>query len=69
MNPSTIETVYIMFCAFVKEMRNLRQEQVTEGLMLKWRVAIKDVLCINFKVDFAMEHLKKISCAYISSME
>ncbi|MBA0866873.1 hypothetical protein Goshw_025244, partial [Gossypium schwendimanii] len=69
MNPSTIETIYIMFCAFVKEMTNLRHEQVTEGLMLKWRDAIKNVLRINFKVDFAMEHLKKISFAYISSME
>ncbi|MBA0566861.1 hypothetical protein Golob_011635 [Gossypium lobatum] len=68
-NPSTIETIYIMFCAFVKEMTNLRHEQVTEGLMLKWRDAIKNVLRINFKVDFAMEHLKKISFAYISSME
>ncbi|MFQ6666486.1 hypothetical protein Gotur_032812 [Gossypium turneri] len=87
MNPCTIETVYIMFCPFVKEMTNLRHEQfkpitflslswafvtrikVTEGLMLKWRDAIKNVLRINFMVDFVMEHLKKISCAYISSME
>ncbi|MBA0754422.1 hypothetical protein Gogos_022084 [Gossypium gossypioides] len=69
MNPSTIETVYIMFCAFVKEMTNLWHEQVIEGLMLKWRDAIKNVLRINFKVAFMMEHLKKISCAYISSME
>ncbi|MBA0624682.1 hypothetical protein Godav_009987 [Gossypium davidsonii] len=51
------------------EITNLRHELVTEGLMLKWRDAIKNVLRIKFKVDFAMEHLKKISCAYISSME
>ncbi|KAH1063610.1 hypothetical protein J1N35_028597 [Gossypium stocksii] len=69
MNPSIAETVYIMFCASVKEMSNLRLEHVTEDLILKWRDAIKDALRINFKVDFAMEHLKKITCAYIGLME
>ncbi|TYG71478.1 hypothetical protein ES288_D05G400000v1 [Gossypium darwinii] len=69
MNPSIAETVYIMFCASVKEMSNLRLEHVTEDLILKWRDAIKDALRVNFKVDFAMEHLKKIACAYIGLME
>ncbi|KAL1102615.1 hypothetical protein V6Z11_D05G377200 [Gossypium hirsutum] len=63
------DIVYIMFCASVKEMSNLRLEHVTEDLILKWRDAIKDALRINFKVDFAMEHLKKIACAYIGLME
>ncbi|PPD84790.1 hypothetical protein GOBAR_DD18285 [Gossypium barbadense] len=53
----------------VYEMSNLRLEHVTEDLILKWRDAIKDALRINFKVDFAMEHLKKIACAYIGLME
>ncbi|KAG4149595.1 hypothetical protein ERO13_D05G343433v2 [Gossypium hirsutum] len=69
MSPSIAETVYIVFCASVKEMSNLRLEHVTEDLILKWRDAIKDALRINFKVDFAMEHLKKIACAYIGLME
>ncbi|KAK5834020.1 hypothetical protein PVK06_017889 [Gossypium arboreum] len=69
MNPSITETVYNMFCASVKEMSNLRLEQVTEDLILKWRDVIKDALRINFKVDFAMEHLKKIACAYIGLTE
>ncbi|XP_017603550.1 uncharacterized protein LOC108450437 [Gossypium arboreum] len=69
MNPSIAETLYIMFCASVKEMSNLQLEQVTEDLILKWRDAIKDALRINFNVDFAMEHLKKIACAYIGLME
>ncbi|KAL1059917.1 hypothetical protein V6Z11_1Z142500 [Gossypium hirsutum] len=69
MNTSIAEIVYIMFCASVKEMSNLRLEHVTEDLILKWRDAIKDALRINFKVDFAMEHLKKIACAYIGLME
>ncbi|GLT40499.1 hypothetical protein SLA2020_146310 [Shorea laevis] len=34
-------------------------EEVTEETMLKWRTAIKDALCIKFKVEFAMGHLKK----------
>ncbi|XP_052485954.1 uncharacterized protein LOC128040947 [Gossypium raimondii] len=69
MNTSIAEIVYIMFCASVEEMSNLRLEHVTEDLILKWRDAIKDALRINFKVDFAMEHLKKIACAYIGLME
>ncbi|XP_039072155.1 uncharacterized protein LOC120219409 [Hibiscus syriacus] len=69
MNPTIAEAIYIMFCACVKEMSDLRLEHVTEGLILKWRDVIKDALCMNFKVEFAMEHLKKIACAYIGRME
>ncbi|XP_039061151.1 uncharacterized protein LOC120205309 [Hibiscus syriacus] len=69
MNPTIVEAIYIMFCASIKEMSDLRLEKVTEGLILKWRDVIKDALCMNFKVDFAMEHLKKIASAYIGLME
>ncbi|XP_017621734.1 uncharacterized protein LOC108465857 [Gossypium arboreum] len=69
MNPSIAERIYIMFCASIKEMHDLRLEQITECRILKWRDAIKDALRMNFKVDFAMEHLKKIACAYIGLME
>ncbi|KAK8368665.1 hypothetical protein V6Z12_A01G057400 [Gossypium hirsutum] len=69
MNPSITEMVYIMFCASVKEMNDLRLEEITEDRILKWRDAIKDALRISFKVDFAMEHLKKIAYAYIGQIE
>ncbi|XP_039031718.1 uncharacterized protein LOC120166536 [Hibiscus syriacus] len=69
MNLSIAEGIYIMFCASIKEMSDLRLEQVTEDLILKWRDAIKDALRINFKVEFAMEHLKKVARAYIGLME
>ncbi|XP_039001520.1 uncharacterized protein LOC120127751 [Hibiscus syriacus] len=69
MNPIITETVYILFCACVKEMNDLRIEEVTEHIILKWRDAIKDALRINFEVDFALEHLKKIARAYIGQME
>ncbi|KAA3453088.1 Ocs element-binding factor 1 [Gossypium australe] len=69
MNLSIAERIYIMFCASIKEMHDLRLEQITECRILKWRDAIKDALRMNFKVNFAMEHLKKIACAYIGLME
>ncbi|GMI86046.1 hypothetical protein HRI_002273900 [Hibiscus trionum] len=69
MNQNIVETVYIIFCASIKEMSDLRLEQVTEDRILKWRDAIKDALRINFKVDFAMKHLKKIASAYIGLIE
>ncbi|MBA0746724.1 hypothetical protein Gogos_009217 [Gossypium gossypioides] len=69
MSPSITERIYVMFCASIKEMHDLRLEQITECRILKWRDAIKDALRMNFKVDFAMEHLKKIACAYIGLME
>ncbi|KAK5844455.1 hypothetical protein PVK06_000595 [Gossypium arboreum] len=50
MNPSITEMVYIMFCASVKEMNDLRLEEITEDRILKWRDAIKDALRISFKV-------------------
>ncbi|GLT63405.1 hypothetical protein SLA2020_359720 [Shorea laevis] len=64
MNSSIARNVFILFCATIKEMGDLSLEQVTEGKMLKWRDAIKDALRIEFEVEFAMEHLKKIACGY-----
>ncbi|XVE63411.1 hypothetical protein DITRI_Ditri07aG0018300 [Diplodiscus trichospermus] len=56
--------VYLFFCATIKEMEDLELHHVTEEKLLKWRDAIKDALRINFKVGFAMHHLKRIACAY-----
>ncbi|KAB2086617.1 hypothetical protein ES319_A04G044300v1 [Gossypium barbadense] len=69
MNPRVTESIYRVLCASIKEMHDLRLEQITECRILKWRDAIKIALRGNFKVNFAMEHLKKIACAYIGLME
>ncbi|XVF18697.1 hypothetical protein REPUB_Repub11eG0045200 [Reevesia pubescens] len=69
MNQIVVETTYVLFCASIKEMDDLQLEQVTEYRILKWRDTIKDALRINFKVDFAMDHLKKIARAYIGLLE
>ncbi|KAK8644886.1 hypothetical protein V6N13_118748 [Hibiscus sabdariffa] len=37
--------------------------------IIEWRDAIKDALRMNLKVDFAMEHLRKVARAYIGLME
>ncbi|XVE50121.1 hypothetical protein DITRI_Ditri01bG0136400 [Diplodiscus trichospermus] len=63
-NPRSAGTIYVLFCATIKEMGDLKLEQVTEEKMLKWRDTIKDALFIKFDVSFAMEHLKKIARAY-----
>lgn len=64
MNSYVTGKIYLFFCATIKEMEDLQLSEVTEEKMLKWRDAIKDALRINFKVDFAMEHLKRIARAY-----
>ncbi|XVF04331.1 hypothetical protein REPUB_Repub05bG0073200 [Reevesia pubescens] len=63
-SPSVSGTIYVLFCATIKEMEHLQLEEVTEDKMLKWRDVIKDALRLDFKVTFAMDHLKKIACAY-----
>ncbi|KAH1063609.1 hypothetical protein J1N35_028596 [Gossypium stocksii] len=55
MNPTVFEAIYITFYA-----------SLSVGY---WRDATKDAVRINFKVDFTVEHLKKIACAYIGLME
>ncbi|OMP02877.1 hypothetical protein COLO4_10756 [Corchorus olitorius] len=54
----------ILLCAAIKEMDELRLEDIDEKKMLLWRDAINSALNINFKVEFAMKHLKKIARAY-----
>ncbi|EOY13203.1 Fiber Fb17-like protein [Theobroma cacao] len=63
-NSNVAGQIYILFCATVKEMEHLHLDQVSPEKMLKWRDAIKDALRINFNVEFAMNHLKKIARAY-----
>ncbi|TYH92380.1 hypothetical protein ES332_A13G178600v1 [Gossypium tomentosum] len=58
----------IMNTYAIKEMEDLELHQVTETKMLKWRDAIKDALRVNFKVEFAMSHLKKIAQAYFGGI-
>ncbi|XVE60455.1 hypothetical protein DITRI_Ditri05aG0129900 [Diplodiscus trichospermus] len=55
---------HIVFCAAIKEMQNLSLQQIDERKILLWRDAINSVLNINFKVEFAIEHLKQIARAY-----
>ncbi|OMO59985.1 hypothetical protein CCACVL1_24487 [Corchorus capsularis] len=66
-SPSASGEIYVLFCAMIKEMDDLRLEEITENKMLKWRDVIKDALRLKFNVQFAMEHLKKIACAYFGS--
>ncbi|KAL1184630.1 hypothetical protein V6Z11_A01G058400 [Gossypium hirsutum] len=50
--------------SFPSDMEHLRLDQVTEDIMVKWRDVIKDALGLGFNVAFAMEHLKKVACAF-----
>ncbi|XP_021297498.1 uncharacterized protein LOC110426581 [Herrania umbratica] len=54
----------ILLCAAIKEMDELQLESIDQNKMLLWGDAINSALNINFKVDFAIEHLKKIGHAY-----
>ncbi|KAK5772631.1 uncharacterized protein LOC108461846 [Gossypium arboreum] len=68
MNTNITGKIYLLFSAAIKEMEDLELHQVTETKMLKWRDAIKDALRVNFKVEFAMSHLKKIARAYFGGI-
>ncbi|OMO67602.1 hypothetical protein COLO4_30083 [Corchorus olitorius] len=59
-SPTFSGEIYVLFCAMIKEMDDLRLEEVTENKMLKWRDVIKDALRLKFNVQFAMEHLRKL---------
>ncbi|KAH1120830.1 hypothetical protein J1N35_003990 [Gossypium stocksii] len=52
------ETIYILFCATIKEMDDLQLPKVTENCIIKWSDTIKAALGIKFDVGFAMDHLK-----------
>ncbi|XP_039031787.1 uncharacterized protein LOC120166621 [Hibiscus syriacus] len=67
-NMDSNQGIYQMFCAIIKEMKDLQFEEITEDQILKWRDVINDALRMNFNVGFAMEHLKKIAKAYDGAM-
>ncbi|KAA3469186.1 Late embryogenesis abundant protein, LEA-14 [Gossypium australe] len=55
---------YLLFCAAIKEMDDLKLDQVNETKLLLWRDAINNALNLQFNVDFAIKHLFKIAHAY-----
>ncbi|XP_038997842.1 uncharacterized protein LOC120122870 [Hibiscus syriacus] len=67
-NSNITGKIFLFFCATIREMEDLKLHEVTEKKMLTWRDAIKDALRINFKVEFAMSHLKKIARAYFGGI-
>ncbi|PPD89087.1 hypothetical protein GOBAR_DD14010 [Gossypium barbadense] len=48
----------------IKEMDDLKLDQVNETKLLLWRDAINNALNLQFNVDFAIKHLFKIARAY-----
>ncbi|TYI70100.1 hypothetical protein E1A91_D08G198100v1 [Gossypium mustelinum] len=56
---------YILFGAAIKEMDDLKLDQVNETKILLWRDAINNAHNLQFGVGFAIEHLKRIARAYI----
>ncbi|MBA0786982.1 hypothetical protein Gotri_027920 [Gossypium trilobum] len=56
---------YILFCAAIKEMDDLKLDQVNETKILLWRDAINNAHNLQFGVGFAIKHLKRIARAYI----
>ncbi|KAK5844457.1 hypothetical protein PVK06_000597 [Gossypium arboreum] len=63
------ETIYILFCATIKEMDDLQLPKVTENCIIKWSDTIKAALGIKFDVGFAMDHLKdKIIPAFVGQI-
>ncbi|XVF19833.1 hypothetical protein REPUB_Repub11eG0144700 [Reevesia pubescens] len=58
------ENSFDSFSAAINEMGNLSLEQVDEEIILKWRDQIKDAMLIDYRLKFAMDHLKKIAYAY-----
>ncbi|XVF51263.1 hypothetical protein PTKIN_Ptkin04bG0170800 [Pterospermum kingtungense] len=55
---------YILLCSVIKEMDDLKLDQIDENKMLFWRDAINNGLMIGIKCDFAIDHLKNIAFAY-----
>ncbi|XVE58078.1 hypothetical protein DITRI_Ditri04bG0141600 [Diplodiscus trichospermus] len=60
---------HILFCTTIREMSSLQLEHVDDKKILLWRDAINGALFMNFKVEFAIEHSKKIARAYFGLKE
>ncbi|XVF10971.1 hypothetical protein REPUB_Repub07fG0228900 [Reevesia pubescens] len=55
---------YVLLCVAIKDMDDLKLEQVTKTKLLLWRDAINSAFNVQFKVGFAKKHLKRIARAY-----
>ncbi|XVF19834.1 hypothetical protein REPUB_Repub11eG0144800 [Reevesia pubescens] len=60
----TVQTIFVLCCAAIKEMGDRSLEEVTEKIMWKWRDAIMDAKRSECDVEFVIEHLKTIAQGY-----
>ncbi|KAK8546524.1 hypothetical protein V6N13_067737 [Hibiscus sabdariffa] len=58
-NPS-----FILLCAAIQEMDDLKLHQINETKILLWRDAINSALNLRFEVGFTVNQLKRIARAY-----
>ncbi|TYJ33271.1 hypothetical protein E1A91_A05G091800v1 [Gossypium mustelinum] len=59
-----VQTIFVSFCAAIKEMVDLSLENVTEEIILKLRHPIMDAKRIEFDAEFAMKRLITIVHGY-----
>lgn len=59
-----VRTCYMLLCSVIKEMDELKLDQIDEGKMLFWRDAVNSCLSNEIRCDFAIDHLKNIARAY-----
>ncbi|XVF51262.1 hypothetical protein PTKIN_Ptkin04bG0170600 [Pterospermum kingtungense] len=59
-----VRTCYILLCSVIKEMDELKLDQIDQKKMLFWRDAVNSCLSNEIHCNFAIDHLKNIARAY-----
>ena len=64
LSPRVKGFIFHMLCEYIYNMKNIKVVEITHDLLLNWGTILKTLQRAGFRIQFAVDHFKRISCAH-----
>ena len=64
LSPRVKGFLFHMLCEYVYNMKNIKVVEITYDLLLHWLAVLKTLQREGFRIQFAVDHFKRVSCAH-----
>jgi hypothetical protein len=63
-SPKVKSIYFFMLCECIDRMRNIKVVDITDDILLNWWRCLETLQLAGFKIEFAFDHLKRVTHAY-----
>jgi hypothetical protein len=64
LSPRVKGFLFHMLCEYIYNMKNIKVVEITHDLLINWWTILKTLQRAGFRIQFAIDHFKRISCAH-----